>query len=95
MKKLYFLLPLLMVLLLTGCGGTEDPNSQAEDELALLDNHYNEIKTDIGNDAQIRPDDICAIHPSSQSHFYNGYIYLFSGKIVKSHCGSQFKERGM
>ena len=46
-------LPILLVFsllfILIGCGGTEDPNSQAEDELALLDNHYNEIKTDIGN----------------------------------------------
>ena len=43
-------LTILVLVLAYGCsGGTEDPNSQAEDELALLDNHYNEIKTDIGN----------------------------------------------
>lgn len=50
MKKfLTFLLSLSLLFVLIGCGGPTDPNKQAESELSMLDNHYNEIMTDIGN----------------------------------------------
>ena len=44
------LLSVVLTILLFSCdNGKTDPNKQAETELGMLDSHYNEIMTDIGN----------------------------------------------
>ena len=53
------------------------------------------VETNISNDAQIRMNDVCTVQAAAQSHFYDGYIHFFIGKITKCHGGSQFEERRM
>ena len=53
------------------------------------------VKTDVGDDAYIRTDDIGAVQASAESHLDYGYIHLFIGKVAEGHGGGQLKERGM
>ena len=53
------------------------------------------VKTDVGDDREDGRDDIGAVEPSAQSHFYNGVIRLLLGKVLECECSGQFKETGM
>ena len=51
------------------------------------------VEADVGDDAQIRPDDVGAIQPSAQTYLDDGHVHLLVGKIAESHGGGQFEER--
>ena len=51
------------------------------------------VERNVGNDGEQGIDNVGAIQTTTQSHFYNGKVYLLFGKILESHCSSQFKER--
>ena len=50
------------------------------------------VKTDIGNDAQFRYNDVGGVQPPSQPYFDNGNIYRLPGKIVESHSDGYLKK---
>gem|GEM_PF-4770510 len=53
------------------------------------------VKTDVGNETEVGMNNIGAVQASAQSHFNNSYIYLLGSKIMESHSGGKFKERGV
>ena len=53
------------------------------------------VEADVGDDAQIRTDDVGAIEAASQTYFNHGYIYLLFSEVVECHSGSQLEEQGM
>ena len=53
------------------------------------------VETYIGNDAEERTDDVGAVEAAAQTYFNDGHINLTIGKVLVSHGGGQFEERGM
>ena len=53
------------------------------------------VKTDVGNDAYIRTDDVGAVQSSAESHLDYGYIHLLIGKVAEGHGSGQLKEGGV
>ncbi len=50
------------------------------------------IVTDVGNHTQQGRDDIGAVEAAAKSHFNNGHIHLFAGKMIESHGHAEFKK---
>ena len=86
-----------------GRGFSDDNRNTGFDDAGLFSCYFRQcisqkldvVETDISNDAQIRMNDVCTVQTAAQSHFYDGYIHFFIGKITKCHGGSQFEERRM
>jgi hypothetical protein len=53
------------------------------------------VEADVGDDTQIRTDDVGAVQTASQTYFNDSNVHLFFCKVVESHSGSQFEERWM
>ena len=53
------------------------------------------VEADVGDDTQIRTDDVGAVQTASQADFNDSNVHLFFCKVVESHSGSQFEERWM
>ena len=53
------------------------------------------VETDIGDNTQIRMNDVGAIQASSQSNFDYSYVDMPVGKVSECHGCSQLEERRM
>ena len=51
------------------------------------------VERNVGNDGEQGIDNVGAIQPTAQAHFYNGKVYLLFREILESHCSGQLKER--
>ena len=52
------------------------------------------IKTDVGNDTQVRLNDVGAVQSSSRPTSMDGYIHLLFSEIGECHGGGKFKKEG-
>ena len=50
------------------------------------------VGTDVGNNRNLRLDDVGGVEPSAQAHLHNGNIYLAMPEVVKSHSYGQLKK---
>ena len=51
------------------------------------------VEADVGDDAQVGPDDVGAVQPSAQAHLDDGHIHPTVGKVAESHGGGQLEKR--
>ena len=50
------------------------------------------VEAYVGDNTQIRMDDIRTVQSSAHAYFDNCYIYFLVGKITECHSGGQFEE---
>ena len=51
------------------------------------------VKSDVGNDGEFGQDDIGGVKSTAHTHFNNGNVDFFLGKVIECHSHSHFKER--
>ncbi len=53
------------------------------------------VEADVGDDAEVRTDDVGAVEPSAQAYLHHGHVHPLLGEIIERHGGRQLEERGV